>query len=78
MYFPTGTIKQAQLAAIKHDREIIARIRAHATEKGLFRSIYILFRFSNGRLSGKGSIPSGESFDEYLERSEREIEAMQD
>jgi len=29
-----GTIKQAQLAAIKHNREAIAQIRARAAENG--------------------------------------------
>ena len=31
-----GTIKHAQLAAIKYDREVIARYRAHGSGKGVF------------------------------------------
>ncbi|KIJ27355.1 hypothetical protein M422DRAFT_236159 [Sphaerobolus stellatus SS14] len=55
-----GTIKQAQLAAIKYNREIIARYRSHAADRG------------------KSLTKPGETFDDYLERSEKEIGTMQD
>ncbi|CDO75116.1 hypothetical protein BN946_scf185010.g41 [Trametes cinnabarina] len=52
----SGTIKQAQLSAIRHNREIVARYRARA------------------------KLPAGyqDSYEEYLETSAREIEALQD
>ncbi|OSC96971.1 hypothetical protein PYCCODRAFT_1472225 [Trametes coccinea BRFM310] len=52
----SGTIKQAQLSAIRHNREIVARYRARA------------------------KLPAGyqDSYEEYLETSAKEIEALQD
>ncbi|KAI0363865.1 hypothetical protein BV20DRAFT_975164 [Pilatotrama ljubarskyi] len=52
----SGTIKQAQLAAIRHNREIVARYRARA------------------------KLPAGyqDSYEEYLQTSAQEIEALQD
>ncbi|KAI0328267.1 hypothetical protein GY45DRAFT_1347271 [Cubamyces sp. BRFM 1775] len=52
----SGTIKQAQLAAIRHNREIVARYRARA------------------------KLPVGyqDSYEEYLQKSAQEIEALQD
>ncbi|KAH9902383.1 hypothetical protein C8Q73DRAFT_785074 [Cubamyces lactineus] len=52
----SGTIKQAQLAAIRHNREIVARYRARA------------------------KLPVGyqDSYEEYLQTSAQEIEALQD
>ncbi|KAF8501238.1 hypothetical protein BU17DRAFT_78431 [Hysterangium stoloniferum] len=56
-----GTIKQAQLAAIRHNKEIIARYRAKAVERGYFRE------------------PLGrDSYHEYLQQSQEEIEMVQD
>ncbi|KAH9838615.1 uncharacterized protein C8Q71DRAFT_538560 [Rhodofomes roseus] len=52
----SGTIKQAQLAAIQHNREVIARYRALA------------------------KTPAGyqDSYEEFLQTSAQEIEALQD
>ncbi|TBU27785.1 hypothetical protein BD309DRAFT_953056 [Dichomitus squalens] len=52
----SGTIKQAQLAAIRHNREVVARYRARA------------------------KTPAGyqDSYEEFLQTSTQEIEALQD
>ncbi|TFK82189.1 hypothetical protein K466DRAFT_530751 [Polyporus arcularius HHB13444] len=52
----SGTIKQAQLAAIRHNREVVARYRARA------------------------KTPAGyqDSYEEFLQTSAQEIEALQD
>ncbi|KAJ7907291.1 hypothetical protein B0H13DRAFT_2233450 [Mycena leptocephala] len=53
----SGTIKHAQLAAISHNREVIARYRAQAkTPVSAYQ----------------------DSYDEYLQTSNMEIEALQD
>ncbi|TDL25765.1 hypothetical protein BD410DRAFT_837228 [Rickenella mellea] len=52
----SGTIKQAQLAAITHNREAVARLRAQAKLPAMYQSTY----------------------DEYLDSSTKEIEALQD
>ncbi|KAG2359364.1 hypothetical protein BDR07DRAFT_1452406 [Suillus spraguei] len=51
-----GTIKHAQVSAIAHNREVIARFRA---------------KLKNAALNH-------DSYDDYLARSTREIEALQD
>ncbi|RPD54809.1 hypothetical protein L226DRAFT_470957, partial [Lentinus tigrinus ALCF2SS1-7] len=52
----SGTIKQAQLAAIRHNREVVARYRARA------------------------KTPAGyqDSYEQFLQTSAQEIEALQD
>ncbi|KAJ7193795.1 hypothetical protein GGX14DRAFT_701029 [Mycena pura] len=52
----SGTIKHAQLAAISHNREVVARYRARAKTPGAYQ----------------------DSYDEYLQNSTMEIEALQD
>lgn len=52
----SGTIKHAQLSAIAHNREVIARFRTKVKDAALRR----------------------DSYDDYLARSTREIEALQD
>ncbi|KAG2114821.1 hypothetical protein DEU56DRAFT_187026 [Suillus clintonianus] len=52
----SGTIKHAQLSAIAHNREVIARFRTKAKNAALYQ----------------------DSYDDYLARSTREIEALQD
>ncbi|KAJ7286517.1 hypothetical protein C8J57DRAFT_1287863 [Mycena rebaudengoi] len=52
----SGTIRHAQLAAIAHNREVIARYRAQA----------------------KTAVAYQDSYDEYLQTSSMEIEAIQD
>ncbi|KAJ7841773.1 hypothetical protein B0H13DRAFT_2255794 [Mycena leptocephala] len=52
----SGTIKHAQLAAISHNREVIARYRAQAKTPSAYQ----------------------DSYDEYLQTSNMEIEALQD
>ncbi|KLO17385.1 hypothetical protein SCHPADRAFT_900658 [Schizopora paradoxa] len=52
----SGTIKHTQLSAISHNRETVARIRAHSKLPALYRS----------------------TIDDYLEKSTKEIEALQD
>lgn len=69
----TGTVKQAQLAAIKHDREIIARFRVHASKQGRTGvPIEMVFAHTHSNIFDQGP------FDKYLEQSTKEIEAMQD
>ncbi|KAJ6622954.1 hypothetical protein B0H10DRAFT_865688 [Mycena sp. CBHHK59/15] len=52
----SGTIKHAQLAAISHNREVVARYRAQAKTPSAYQ----------------------DSYDEYLQTSNMEIEALQD
>ncbi|KAJ8588140.1 hypothetical protein M405DRAFT_820214 [Rhizopogon salebrosus TDB-379] len=52
----SGTAKHAQLSAIAHNREVIARFRSRAKIPALYQ----------------------DSYGEYLARSTREIEALQD
>jgi ribonuclease P/MRP protein subunit POP5 len=52
----SGTIKHAQLSAIAHNREVIARFRTKLKNAALHH----------------------DSYDDYLARSTREIEALQD
>ncbi|KAG1868641.1 hypothetical protein F4604DRAFT_1881535 [Suillus subluteus] len=52
----SGTIKHAQLSAIAHNREVIARFRTKLKNAALHH----------------------DSYDDYLTRSTREIEALQD
>ncbi|KAJ6531072.1 hypothetical protein B0H19DRAFT_1214312 [Mycena capillaripes] len=52
----SGTIKHAQLAAISHNREVIARYRAQAKTPSAYQ----------------------DSYDDYLQTSNMEIEALQD
>ncbi|KAI0788260.1 hypothetical protein C8Q74DRAFT_1367013 [Fomes fomentarius] len=52
----SGTIKQAQLAAIRHNREVVARYRARA----------------------KTPVGYQDSYEEFLQTSAQEIEALQD
>ncbi|KAH9948600.1 hypothetical protein B0H21DRAFT_777817 [Amylocystis lapponica] len=52
----SGTIKQAQLAAIRHNREVVARYRARAKTPAAYQ----------------------DSYEEFLQASTREIEALQD
>ena len=72
----SGTIKQAQLAAIRHNREIVARYRARAKLPGTLTAhafpIESLFHISF-RIVGYQ-----DSFEEYLQTSAQEIEALQD
>ncbi|KAJ7772894.1 hypothetical protein DFH07DRAFT_146797 [Mycena maculata] len=52
----SGTIKHAQLAAISHNREVVARYRAQAKTPSAYQ----------------------DSYEEYLQTSSMEIEALQD
>ncbi|KAJ6526234.1 hypothetical protein DFH09DRAFT_1187798 [Mycena vulgaris] len=52
----SGTIKHAQLAAISHNREVVARYRAQAKTPNAYQ----------------------DSYDQYLQTSSMEIEALQD
>lgn len=73
----TGTIKHAQLAAIAHNREVIARYRARAMTPGECNSL-----LAKGAtvLIGIGIIAAGyrDSYERYLETSTTEIELLQD
>ena len=72
-----GTIKHAQLAAIKHDREVIARYRAQAVEKG-GSSGYIVYAATDQYCNFVGPSFRNNSYDHYLSQSEKKIEAIKD
>ena len=72
-----GTIKHAQLAAIKHDREVIARYRAQAADKG-GASGYIAYEATDQCCEFVGPNFRSDSYDHYLSQSEKEIEAIKD
>ncbi|KAF8529832.1 hypothetical protein JB92DRAFT_3086906 [Gautieria morchelliformis] len=73
----SGTIKHAQLAAIRHDREVIARYKARAAEKGAFPDIYTCV-IANRKVNIVDPTASSVAYDQYLRQSEQEIEAIQD
>ncbi|KAI5900330.1 uncharacterized protein SCHCODRAFT_02607644 [Schizophyllum commune H4-8] len=52
----SGTIKHAQMAAVTHNRAVVARLRARANRSASYR----------------------DSYDDYLENSERDINALKD
>ncbi|KAF5341374.1 hypothetical protein D9758_012294 [Tetrapyrgos nigripes] len=52
----SGTIKHTQLAAIEHNRVVVARYRARANAPAAYK----------------------DSYEEYLESSQNDIEALQD
>ena len=75
-HFYLGTIKHAQLAAIKHDREVICRFKARAAEKG--RVFHHTNTWYNLIGTITGSTPSADLYDQYLQQSKKEIAAIQD
>ena len=72
-----GTIKHAQLAAIKHDREVIARYRAQAVERG-GSSGYFVYAATDQYCNFVGPNFRSNSYDHYLSQSEKEIDAIKD
>ncbi|KAE9403916.1 hypothetical protein BT96DRAFT_854384 [Gymnopus androsaceus JB14] len=76
----SGTIKQAQIAAISHNRVVIARFRASAkagAKAGVGSNSYHAHTPAAPNMS-LGSDMHMDSYDAYLESSSREIEALQD
>lgn len=71
---PLGTIKHAQLAAIAHNREVVARYRAKSKLPSTFQSLS-LFILDSGFLH---LATYQDSYTQFLEASEREIGALQD
>lgn len=72
----TGTIKQSQLAAITHNRQVVARFRALAQTPRMICSYCIslapclrIFAFAENYQ---------DSYVEFLKTSTSEIEALQD
>jgi ribonuclease P/MRP protein subunit POP5 len=73
---PVGTIKQAQLAAITHNREVIARYRANRLTAGSCHFfihcrahmfiLYICLAMYQ------------DSYEEFLQKSTQELETLQD
>ncbi|OBZ72395.1 Ribonuclease P/MRP protein subunit POP5 [Grifola frondosa] len=70
-----GTIKQAQIAAIRHNREVVARHRARAKTPGAS-----LMGFPRKGLLTveRPTVAYQDSYEEYLQTSTQEIEALQD
>lgn len=72
---PTGTIKQAQLAAITHNREAVTLLRSQAKIPCAFFS----FTFTTRQLKASTRTAMYQhTYDQYLETSTNEIEALQD
>lgn len=74
-YVPLGTIKHTQLSAISHNRETVARIRAQSKLPGkIVLNKEAQIRVNRITLSALYR----STVDDYLERSTKEIEALQD
>ena len=73
-----GTIKQAQLAAIRHNREVVARYRARAKTPGALK--LTLQTFPNVVIDVNAPNAAGyqDSYEEFLQKSTEEIEGLQD
>jgi ribonuclease P/MRP protein subunit POP5 len=70
-----GTIRHAQLAAIEHNRVVIARYRALAKTPGMFHSLYSIPLNVPLKIQVAGY---QDSYDSFLEKSTLEIQALQD
>lgn len=66
-----GTIKHAQLAAIAHNREVVARLRARSKLPGMFS-------YTALRLDWDPLVNYADSYAQCLEQSEYEIRALKD
>ena len=69
-----GTIKQAQMAAITHNRVAVARYRTKARRSGENNAFIMAFTGLMFHLTASYH----DSYDDFLESSTREIEALRD
>ena len=73
----SGTIKHAQLAAIAHNREAIGRMKAQAQVSGEFTS-YTVSAKHDFKFPSHLAEKTHHSYDDYLESSIKELEALRD
>ncbi|KAI0791195.1 hypothetical protein C8Q75DRAFT_805555 [Abortiporus biennis] len=74
----SGTIKQAQMAAIQHNREVIARYRVLARTPGIHIQSGCCCRVCEV-VNGYGQLVAyQDSYETFLKTSTEEIEALQD
>lgn len=74
--FMLGTIKHAQLAAIEHNRVSVARLRAQSKLPGKF--FYFISYVTRLKFFSVPKAMYQSQYDEYLETSTKEIDALRD